>query len=668
MTASSESDWATANQVSLSLALTELKAKLRRHARRADAAAMPSEQCERNHESEAVDALGGSLALEHVAKAFCLSPFERDILLLCAGVELDREFAPLCAAAQGDPPCPFPTFSLALAAFPGAHWSALLPNAPLRRWHLIEPVPGPVLTVARLSIDERIMHYLAGISHLDERLAAVVRPIESVHANELFPSHAALAARIAATWSRVPSNRHAPVVQLCGDPLDCRPIAASVARALGLHDAIIDAALLPSSTNELEFFLRLLKRESRLTGIGVLLLEFEDTDPPSAAAEPRSHAVAWLAEQLDGFVLLCGRERRGITLRPSVAFDVSHPLLDEQREAWRMALGIAEVSGDGEAEAIDAICAQFNLPFTTIRSIAAETFAVANAGPGAEKAISPLWELCRVRLRARLDSLAQRIQSASTWDDLILPDGETKVLRAIAAQLRRRVIVYEDWGFAAKSSRGLGISALFAGPSGTGKTMAAEVLADELCLDLYRIDLSAVVSKYIGETEKNLRRVFDAAEESGAILLFDEADALFGKRSEVKDSHDRYANIEVSYLLQRMEAYRGLAILTTNMKSALDPAFLRRIRFIVQFPFPDETERAAIWQRVFPASTPTDGLDWARLAKLRVTGGIIRNIALNAAFLAADAREPVRMMHLMAAARSEYAKMERPLTAAEMGG
>ena len=234
--------------------------------------------------------------------------------------------------------------------------------------------------------------------------------------------------------------------------------------------------------------------------------------------------------------------------------------------------------------------------------------------------------------------------------------------------MRQRTTVYEAWGFAAKGSRGLGISALFAGASGTGKTMAAEVLAGELRLDLYRIDLSQVVSKYIGETEKNLRRVFDAAEEGGAILLFDEADALFGKRSEVKDSHDRYANIEVSYLLQRMEAYRGLAILTTNMKNALDTAFLRRLRFIVQFPFPDAAQRAEIWRRIFPADTPTDGLDIAKLARLNVAGGNIRNIALNAAFLAADAGQPVRMGHLLRAARSEYAKLEKVPAAAEIGG
>ena len=234
--------------------------------------------------------------------------------------------------------------------------------------------------------------------------------------------------------------------------------------------------------------------------------------------------------------------------------------------------------------------------------------------------------------------------------------------------MRQRAKVYETWGFAAKSARGLGISALFTGISGTGKTMAAEVLANELRLDLYHIDLSQVVSKYIGETEKNLRRVFDAAEEGGAILLFDEADALFGKRSELKDSHDRYANIEVSYLLQRMESYRGLAILTTNMKKALDTAFLRRIRFMVQFPFPDAAARAEIWRHIFPADTPTEGLEAEKLARLNVAGGNIRNIALNAAFLGADAGEPVRMAHVLRAARTEYRKLEKSLTDAEIEG
>jgi SpoVK/Ycf46/Vps4 family AAA+-type ATPase len=260
------------------------------------------------------------------------------------------------------------------------------------------------------------------------------------------------------------------------------------------------------------------------------------------------------------------------------------------------------------------------------------------------------------------------VEPYTKWDDLVLPEPQKSVLRQIAVHVRHRLAVYDTWGFASKGTRGLGISALFAGESGTGKTMAAEVLANELHLDLYRIDLASTVSKYIGETEKNLRRVFDAAEDSGAILLFDEADALFGKRTEVKDSHDRYANIEVSYLLQRMEAYRGLAILTTNLKSALDPAFQRRLRFAVEFPFPDQQQREQIWRGIFPTATPLDRIDHAKLARLNVTGGHIRNIAMNAAFLAAEAGSAVAMPHLLQAARSEAAKRERALSDTETRG
>jgi SpoVK/Ycf46/Vps4 family AAA+-type ATPase len=231
--------------------------------------------------------------------------------------------------------------------------------------------------------------------------------------------------------------------------------------------------------------------------------------------------------------------------------------------------------------------------------------------------------------------------------------------------VRQRLRVYEDWGFGA-SQRGLGITALFAGVSGTGKTMAAEVLATDLQLDLYRIDLSQVVSKYIGETEKNLSVVFDAADAGSVILLFDEADALFGKRSEVKDSHDRYANVEISYLLQRMEEYRGLAILTTNQRAALDNAFLRRLRFIIEFPFPDAAARAEIWRRAFPATTPVEGLDSIKLARLNVAGGNIRNIAMNAAFLAADGGRSVHMSEVLQAARTELAKMDKAPTDAEV--
>ena len=267
-----------------------------------------------------------------------------------------------------------------------------------------------------------------------------------------------------------------------------------------------------------------------------------------------------------------------------------------------------------------------------------------------------------------MENLAQRIVPMSGWEDLVLPEPQVQALRQVASQMRHRMTVHETWGFSLKGRRGLGVTALFAGESGTGKTLAAEVLARELALELYRVDLSAVVSKYIGETEKNLKQVFDAAEEGGVLLLFDEADALFGKRSEVKDSHDRYANIEVSYLLQRMEAYQGLAILTTNSKSALDKSFQRRLRFTVSFPFPDSTQREAIWLRIFPDTTPTQGLDYARLAQLNVAGGNIRNIALNASFLAAASGTPVQMVHVLQAAKMEAQKIERPISEAEIRG
>src|SRR6185295_16701970 len=276
-----------------------------------------------------------------------------------------------------------------------------------------------------------------------------------------------------------------------------------------------------------------------------------------------------------------------------------------------------------------------------------------------------LWDACLKSTRPRLESLAQRIDPRATWDDIVLPAAELDLLRQLAAQVGHRSQVYEEWGFAAKRTRGLGINALFAGESGTGKTMAAEVLANELRLNLYRIDLSAVVSKYIGETEKNLRRLFDAAEDGGALLFFDEADALFGKRSEVKDSHDRYANIEINYLLQRIEAYTGLAILATNMKSALDSAFLRRLRFIVEFKPHGEAERRAIWERIFPPETRTDGVDFGRLARLNLNGGSINNVAMNAAFLAARDGSAVTMPHVLAAARTEFQKLNRPVNEAD---
>jgi AAA+ superfamily predicted ATPase len=593
---------------------------------------------------------GTAPLLDRVQAIFGLSPFERSVLLLCAAMELDGRFGALCAAAHGDARRSYPTFSLALAALPDAHWSALTPEAPLRRWQLIDVLPGDTLTLSALRIDERVLHHLVGVPYVDVRIRDLLRPLPP--AGELPPSHRLAAARIADLWT----GAVAPAIGLWGpESAAKRAILAAACAALGCTALVLRGADLPANAAERRALLHLTQREALLSNAIAVL---EDEEPAGAAAPGALEAIS------GPLVLLAREPRRGLG-RPVLGIRVDKPSVAEQRELWRSALGAARAPAE---ESLDALTGQFNLDAGSIGAAALDAALAAPVREGAAPQREALWGAARRQAAPRLDDLAQRVVPAAGWDDLVLPDEQKRILRDIVASLRQRYKVFETWGLGRAGKRGLGLSTLFAGQSGTGKTLAAEVIARALELDLYCIDLSSVVSKYIGETEKNLRRVFDAAEEGGAVLLFDEADALFGKRSEVRDSHDRYANIEVSYLLQRMDSYRGLAILTTNMKGALDPAFLRRLRFIVQFPFPDAAQRAEIWRRAYPGGTPTEALDLGKLARLNIAGGNIRNVALNAAFLAAEAGEPVRMSHLLRAARSEYAKLDRALGEAEIGG
>lgn len=661
--------WHEVNQRSLMTALAQVREALERHAarERGNGTVDPVVHLKKHEQEKLVTSannLSAPPALDTLCAAFDLTPFERDVLLLCAGMELDSSFTAYCANAQSEPRRANPTFSLALAALPEAHWSALTPVAPLRRWRLIEVGAGETLVSSPLRIDERILHYLAGVPYGDERVEGLIeRPTPPL---ELPPSHRALVERIHRLWSPADSMSALPAIQLCGeDHIGKRGIAAAACAGLGLNLSLMSANVVPLEPAELDAMIRLWEREAALSA-STLFLDCNELDASDA---PREKAISRFIETTHAALFVASRERRQVRQRPVITFDVCKSTATEQRDIWRNVLGAGTPHLNGP---VDALVSQFSLSVPTIHAAYAEALGAAELGArkletSPDRLSDALWDACRTQARPRLESLAQRIESRSDWNDLALPTPQLQTLHEISAQVRQRLKVYETWGFAAKNARGLGISVLFTGPSGVGKTLAAEVLTNELRLDLYRIDLSSIVSKYIGDTEKNLRRVFDAAEEGGAVLLFDEADALFGKRSEVKDSHDRYANIEVSYLLQRMEAYRSLAILTTNMKGALDPAFLRRIRFIVQFPFPDAAQRAEIWRRIFPANTPTEGLDLSKLARLNVTGGNIRNIALNGAFLAADAGEPVRMTHLLRAARSEYSKLEKPLTEGEIG-
>jgi hypothetical protein len=623
-------DWLELNQRALSAELERVAWRLRAHAS-ADEDAPPEAQ--------------RPPTVQTLVDAFGLSPFERDVLLLCAGCELQESFAALCAQASGPERRARPSFGLALAALPGAHWSAVAPVAPLRRWRLVELERADTLATSLLRIDERILHHLTGLSYLDGRIAPLIS--RDAVPESLPHSELKAARRVTAALTRPEPS---PMILVCGaDPPVRAEIAAYALGSAGMQPHTISAGELPAQADERELLARLWEREAVLAGGGLHIVLDSDSE-----IEFVRRTLGFVTALGVGAIVSCSEPPAPLAGR-GVRVDARRPSVAEQRLVWQATLRERAPSVNG---ALDRVVAQFDFGAQEILAAAA---ALTEDGDERE-----LWSACRRQARSGLESLAARIEPRARSTDLVLPDDQREVLAEIVAHVRRRARVYEEWGFARKSARGLGISALFEGPSGTGKTMAAEVLAGELDLDLYRIDLSQVISKYIGETEKNLRRVFDAADDGGAILFFDEADALFGKRSEVKDSHDRYANIEINYLLQRMEDYRGLAILTTNLKDAIDPAFMRRIRFVARFPFPDEAARAEIWRGVFPAEAPREELPIDALATLSLTGASIRNIAMGAAFLAAEGQRSVATSHLARAARRECLKLGRPLAETEL--
>jgi hypothetical protein len=658
------SSWQSANDQYLSAALAWLRLRLIRQAEAhqskkgaTDAAPAVSEEAiaETGSSMDAAASSDPAPALVLLGQLFGLSRFEQETLLLCAAMELDTGIAGLCARAQDNPDRAHPTFALALSLFDDPAWDVLSPDRPLRYWQLIEvnqPGAQP-LTTSPLRADERIVNYLKGLNYLDDRLRPLLIPLETSGIREqLPPSQQKTVDAIVQRLGQLSGQQSLPVIQLLGSDRHSKQLAARhAAAALGLELYHLPARLLPTHTSEMEELARLWQRESILLPIALYLDASELADDESA-----SGTAPWLNRFLSrsrGLFFLDTRDLWADLDTANIFFDVGKPTPAEQRFAWSELLGPA--GGDKPA----LMAGQFNLSITAIEDIVQGVL----AGPAADgdDLGRLLWDAALVHTRPQLDLLAQRLVPRATWDDIVLPDDQRKLLLQIADQVRRRGQVYEEWGFRNKMIRGLGIMTLFAGESGTGKTMSAEVIANDLNLNLYRIDLSGVVSKYIGETEKNLRRLFDAAEDGGAILFFDEADALFGKRSSVKDSHDRYANIEINYLLQRMEAYQGLAILSTNRKSDLDDAFVRRLRFIVTFPVPGTDDRRRIWQHIFPPETPLDGLNYDRLASFKLTGGSINNIALNAAFLAARSGTAIRMPHVLEATRNEFMKNERLL-------
>ncbi|WP_374943174.1 ATP-binding protein [Sphingomonas sp.] len=569
-------------------------------------------------------------ALAELAERLSLTPFERDTLLLAVA----REIEPALFARQDRTP----SFATATALFDDPEWNAASPDRPLRAWQLVrlEDAGLAARATAPIVADERVVSFARGVFHLDERIAPFVTPVPSDAAERLPPSQR----HAAETLGGIAAG--AGVVALTGpDRAGKRRVAAVAAGAAGLALYRLGVDMLPADVAQVRALARLWHRETLLAPLGLLVEADEGGD---------ANALRHFAGRTGGFVAVATDDPVVLDFGRLAQVAVALPTPAEQRETWARALG------EGRDALAVRLAEHFALGTAEIEAIAAQA---ASAGD------AEVWGTAREQTRPADGGLVGRVEARARRDDLVLPAREMALIDALIGQVGQRGRVYDDWGFRERLNRGLGISALFAGPSGTGKTMAAEVIANALELDLYRIDLASVVSKYIGETEKQLARVFDMAERGGGVLLFDEADALFGKRSEVKDSHDRYANIEIDYLLQRLEAFTGVAILTTNMRTSLDPAFTRRLRFIVDFPYPDVEERRRIWARALPAAAPVEALDVARLAQLDLSGGDIHAVALGASFDAAAAGTPVTMDHLFEAARRELRKLDRPVAEAD---
>jgi hypothetical protein len=523
--------------------------------------------------------------------------------------------------------------------------------------------PVPPLLAHFIRADEQVVRLVMGPPGLDPRLTPFCRLAAPADAAEL-PLSAetgqGLAALVAAAWAeRRPLHLllHGPE----GAPL--RRVASGVAAAAGASFLSADLARAESITPDL---LRVLFREAWLQGA---VLYLDGTATLREREGGRDFRALLRALAADGGVTITADEVAwtGAVARAEelpadlVTIPVGLPGFGEARAFWTAALASAGcVLGDGE---VDALAGRFRLGPDEIEAAvhAASAEAAWRGGPGAAPSADDVYAAARSLAARDLGALAAKLEARYGWDDIVLPPDQLAQLREVCDQAFHRPRVYGDWGFDRKHSLGKGLNVLFSGPPGTGKTMAAEVIARELRLDLFRIDLSQVVSKYIGETEKNLSRIFERARTSSSILFFDEADALFGKRSEVKDAHDRYANIETGYLLQKMEEYDGIVILATNLRQNLDEAFLRRMHVIVEFPVPDEEHRRRIWEGAFPAQAPLDGaVDFRLLAReLSMAGGNIRNIALAAAFRAAANGGVIGLPHLAHAARREFQKLGR---------
>jgi hypothetical protein len=616
------------------------------------------------------DAPDAGPRLDWLVRAYGLDRFDLDVVLLAVAPEIDLRYERLYATLQGGQEAP--TVDLALTLLAGtpyeriAHRARFAADAPLVRERLLHLVPpigrlhAPLLAQV-LVPDRQIVDVLTGVPGLDPRMAATCELWWSVDAFDDVALDPATLAELRSLMEHAQAASAPLWIHLHG-PADsaARTAVAAVAAAAGRPLLVVDLALMPSTPAELRPLLELAIREAWLHDAVPFLDGLDAIDDG-----PLGLAVANALEGAHGVVVLRGEHPAcpvpaGAPPTAIAGLPVSTPDARLRRAIWGRALAQAAVPL--EPARVDALASGYRLTGDQIAR--ATAVAIARAAP-AIPSEDDLRRAARAGAGRELAALARKVECVAAWDDLVLPADSVDQLRELCGRVRASERVLGDWGFAARPGVHAGVSALFAGPPGTGKTMAAEVVARELGLDLYAIDLSRVASKYVGDTEKNLDGIFAAAEQSNAILLFDEADALFGKRSEVRDSHDRYANLEVSFLLQRFDAHPGVSILATNMREHLDDAFSRRLTFVIDFPFPDADERLRLWERAWPPGVPrAQEMDASRLAgRFALTGGEITNVALAAAFLAAASGKALDEDHVRRALLREQLKTGRGVPA-----
>ena len=626
--------------------------------------------------------------LESLIQSFRLSVSEADLLLLALAPEVDLRYEKIFAFLQDDVTRKRPTVEMALNLLCASAEeklnlrSHLSPGSTLLRNGLLQVVPDPhqtepPLLAHYLTLDEQVVRLLLGLNGIDRRLADYCRILESAGSRAELELSAIFQKALPRLIRRTQGGNESLRLYVRATD-EARRL--EVIRALateGYRELLcFDLAGALAAGENLRQLLPVFFREAHFRGALPHLDGLDALHTPERI--PQFQILMAAMADVEGVVVLAGSQPWVASPHgPAGVLEVTlrSPDFATRRSRWRSSLESLGTTADerdvqvvGDRFCLDgsqiAKAAAMARNLVLLRAAAEDSASLETPEP----TLSELFAAARAQSGHDLAAAARRIEPKHTWADIVLPENTLTQLQEICSRVVYRPRVLSEWGFDRKLSSGKAVNALFAGPSGCGKTMAAEVIANELQLDLYKIDLAGVVSKYIGETEKNLDRIFKAAENANASLFFDEADALFGKRSEVRDSHDRYANIEVCYLLQKMEEYEGVAILASNMRHQMDESFLRRLAFVVMFPFPDEGDRARIWERIWPSEAPlAEDLNLAYHAnRFKLSGGNIKNVALAAAFLAASDGGVVTMTHVFRATEREYQKMGKAMTEAEL--